>query len=207
MILPATWHAPWHAQLYWPFGWWVSFEAVQQDSDIRLEVGLAAVALLAAVGMVVLALRARRLRVPALVVLGAAIWVGAPHLRPVLVPAGPYTFYRSPTGFTAASIADGARLFPTHCAGCHGAAGRGDGPMAGGLPVPPADLTAPHLWMHSDGELFGWLTDGIPAPDGSPAMPGFAAALTPDQRWHLIDYIRAHNGGRICQPTVTPSVN
>ena len=61
--------------------------------------------------------------------------------------------------------------------------------------MPPADLTAAHLWMHSDGELFWWLGHGIEAPEGGLAMPGFAAILTEDDRWHLIDYIRAHNAG------------
>jgi mono/diheme cytochrome c family protein len=36
---------------------------------------------------------------------------------------------------------DGASLYRTYCASCHGAAGRGDGPMAEYLRVPPADLT------------------------------------------------------------------
>ncbi|MEI9984949.1 MAG: cytochrome c [Aliidongia sp.] len=90
----------------------------------------------------------------------------------------------------------GAGLYPTNCAACHGAEGRGDGPEATGLPVPPADLTADHLWGHTDGELFWWLSHGIDAPTGGGlAMPGFADRLSEDQRWALIDYIRAHNAG------------
>ena len=49
--------------------------------------------------------------------------------------------------------------------------------------------------MHSDGELFWWLSSGIVAPGGKLAMPGFAGALTEDQRWQLIDFIRARNVG------------
>lgn len=37
--------------------------------------------------------------------------------------------------------ARGAALFARHCAMCHGEAGRGDGPMAAGQMIPPADLT------------------------------------------------------------------
>jgi len=37
---------------------------------------------------------------------------------------------------------DGAFLFRAYCAACHGAAGRGDGVMAGQLRRPPPDLTA-----------------------------------------------------------------
>ena len=65
--------------------------------------------------------------------------------------------------------------------------------------MPPADLTAGHLWEHEDGELFWWLSHGIEAPEsgtsGGMAMPGFADRLSADERWDLIDYVRAHNAG------------
>jgi mono/diheme cytochrome c family protein len=41
----------------------------------------------------------------------------------------------------AAPVYDGAQLFRNHCATCHGATGRGDGPMSKVLRKPPADLT------------------------------------------------------------------
>ncbi len=41
----------------------------------------------------------------------------------------------------SASPPDGAALFRTHCASCHGSSGRGDGPVAEFLKIPPADLT------------------------------------------------------------------
>jgi mono/diheme cytochrome c family protein len=41
----------------------------------------------------------------------------------------------------AASSYDGGQLFRNHCAPCHGASGRGDGPVADVLRTPPADLT------------------------------------------------------------------
>jgi len=36
---------------------------------------------------------------------------------------------------------DGAGTFMAYCAQCHGIAGRGDGPAAKALKIPPADLT------------------------------------------------------------------
>ncbi|HEY8548792.1 MAG TPA: c-type cytochrome [Vicinamibacterales bacterium] len=36
---------------------------------------------------------------------------------------------------------DGKLLFRTYCASCHGTSGRGDGPVAEHLRLPPADLT------------------------------------------------------------------
>jgi mono/diheme cytochrome c family protein len=38
------------------------------------------------------------------------------------------------------AAAPGRSLYLTHCATCHGASGRGDGPMAQYLRVPPANL-------------------------------------------------------------------
>ena len=90
-----------------------------------------------------------------------------------------------------ATIARGAALFPVQCARCHGATGRGDGPDARALSVAPADLTAQHLWNHSDRELFGWLSRGIERPQGTVVMPGFADVLPESDRWALIDFLRA----------------
>jgi len=39
------------------------------------------------------------------------------------------------------SAPDGATLFRSHCASCHGVNGRGDGPMSGALRQRPSDLT------------------------------------------------------------------
>ena len=36
---------------------------------------------------------------------------------------------------------DGAAFFGQNCTSCHGAQGKGDGPLASGLPVAPTDLT------------------------------------------------------------------
>lgn len=45
----------------------------------------------------------------------------------------------------AASADQGAKLYATLCASCHGVSGRGDGPAAGALVPPPTDLTASTL--------------------------------------------------------------
>ncbi len=184
-----------HLQPLWPFAQRLSLDAVREDADFRFEVLQAACALAGAVVLLASALFARRLRWPAVALAGLIAWFAVPHLDLLLAEAHPTSFYLSPTGFAATAIMDGARLYPEHCAACHGAEGHGDGPAAADLPVPPADLTASHLWAHSDGELFWWLSHGIDAPNGGSAMPGFAATLSDDERWDLIDYIRAHNAG------------
>ena len=39
------------------------------------------------------------------------------------------------------SVASGAEMFKEYCAACHGPNGKGDGPAASALKIPPADLT------------------------------------------------------------------
>ena len=185
-----------HVQPLWPFPYRPSLDTIREDADIRLEVIEAVLALGGAAALLVLACLLPHLRWAGIALAVAIGGFALPHLDPLLVAAYPTSYWLSPTGFAASSIVDGARLFPDHCASCHGAGGRGDGPASKGL-VPAADLTADHLWMHSDGELFWWLSHGIDMPGGGTAMPGFAGVLSDDQRWNLIDYIRAHNAGTI----------
>ncbi len=185
-----------HEQPLWPFADRFTLDTIQEDPAFRTEVLGAVLALAgAAVLLVAAAVVRRRARWACVGAAAFVAWFAVPHLDLLFVPAYPTSFYRSPTGFAASAIAAGDALYPGHCASCHGAGGHGDGPAAKGLAVPPADLTAAHLWMHSDGELFWWLTHGIEAPAGGLAMPGFAAALSEDDRWDLIDFIRAHNAG------------
>ncbi len=183
-----------HEQPVWPFPYRFTLDTAGEDPDLLREVVLAGLALALAAALLGLAL-VRRLRWPALAGAAALAWFAVPHLDLLFVPAMAESFYRSPTGFAASGIVQGAALYPSHCGACHGADGRGDGPAAAALPVPPADLTAAHLWMHEDGELFGWLSHGIEGPEGGLVMPGFAAVLSDDERWDLIDAIRARNAG------------
>jgi high-affinity iron transporter len=75
--------------------------------------------------------------------------------------------------------------FATHCAVCHGAAGRGDGPAAKGLTPPPADLTdAARQGQLSVFGLYNTITLGIKGT----AMTGFPALGEP-QRWALAFHV------------------
>jgi putative copper resistance protein D len=52
---------------------------------------------------------------------------------------------------------------------------------------PPADLQASHTASHTAGDLFWWITAGIPAA----GMPGFGDRLSEDDRWDLVNFLRA----------------
>jgi copper resistance protein D len=127
----------------------------------------------------------RRFRWPALAI-GAAIFLLLGWHLPIS-EAYPTTYFASSTGFTAQSIARGERLFAANCSPCHGRDGRGDGPAGTALRVMPADLTADHVYDHSDGDQFWWITHGTPT-----GMPAFGDTIDAEGRWNLIDFIRAN---------------
>ncbi|HEX4111227.1 MAG TPA: CopD family protein, partial [Stellaceae bacterium] len=172
-----------HARPEWPFAWRPSLEAVVYGYQ-RRELFDGAMTVAAIVVLLIVALTWRRVRRAAL--LGAialpllAPLAPLPPLGLLFVPAGTASFYRSTTGFSAASIATGARLFAARCAACHGADGRGN--LALGSDPPP-DLTGPRVRTESDGDLFRSLDHGVPR------------ALSDEARWNLIDYLRAHGAG------------
>lgn len=94
----------------------------------------------------------------------------------------------NPIEATRESIALGNELYVENCVPCHGVSGKGDGPVGLSLNPPPADLTQhTEPGLHSDGQLWLWITNGYP---GSPIMPAFKDALTDEERWHLVNYIR-----------------
>jgi putative copper export protein/mono/diheme cytochrome c family protein len=184
-----------HTTPVWPFSWQFSLVTVDEDADFWWEVVISLAAIGVAAGLLVVALLWRRFRLLALALLVLAAVLRGPSLRLLTVEAYPTSFQVSPTGFSAAAIARGQALFVRDCVACHGPEGEGNGPAAGGLRIKPADLTMPHIWGHTDGEMFWWLTHGIDDPEGGLAMPGFAASLSAEDRWALIDYVRAHNAG------------
>jgi mono/diheme cytochrome c family protein len=63
--------------------------------------------------------------------------------------------------------------------------------LAATLNPRPADLRV-HASQHTEGQLWLWISDGIP---GS-AMPAFRASLSEEDRWHLVNYLRARFGGQ-----------
>jgi mono/diheme cytochrome c family protein len=183
-----------HLQPDWPFAWRPSLNALA-DPGLRREVLLALGALAGAALLLVFGIAIRRVRWLSVAAAGVIAAFAVPHLGLLLVPAFPTSFYTSLTDFDSYGIAQGARLFSRNCVSCHGADGRGDGPLAHSLDIPPADLTAEHLWAHTDGEMFWYLTHGMDSPRGGLSMLGFGGVLGSESRWLLIDYLRAHNVG------------
>jgi putative copper resistance protein D len=181
-----------HASPYWPFSTRLSYDAVADlpGLRVRLFIGgqLAVLGLLAVViGILVAGRRALVVGAGALTVL-VGCWVALP---PLAVDAYPTTYLRPTVPYHVASITRGMALYATHCAVCHGTGGKGDGPGGAGLPRPPADLTAPHTGQHTAGDLFWWISHGI----ARSGMPPFGGSVSEDERWDLINYLRALAAG------------
>ena len=89
---------------------------------------------------------------------------------------------------TADSIGAGRAIYFRECASCHGDAGRGDGPAASGLSIPPSDFRI-HIPFHSDRFFFLVMSNGF----GS-AMPGFADRMSEEDRWNVLNYLQSRYG-------------
>jgi mono/diheme cytochrome c family protein len=181
-----------HEQPDWPFPLRPSL-AILADADLRAEIAHALLALAGAAALLAAATFHRALRIAAPLAAIALAWFALPSLKLLLVPTEPTYYWQSSSTGDAAAVARGRDAFLVHCTACHGAEGKGDGRLATLLPIPPADLTAPHLWDHSDGELFWWISHGMAAPDGQIVMPGVSAQLDERTRWELIDYLHSNN--------------
>lgn len=177
-----------HVEPWWPLPWRFSTEALQLPGVPR-ELLACALGVSAGVIMIASAAWLRRLRLAGpLLGITVLVWCLRTPVQILSAEAFPTSFWHSPTNYGVASIARGAQAFATNCATCHGAQGHGDGSLAKGLRVRPADLTAEHVYDHSDGDLFWWISHGI----ADSPMPGFAATLDETTRWNLIDFVHAN---------------
>ncbi len=87
----------------------------------------------------------------------------------------------------AESIAAGQAIYQVKCVPCHGPTGKGDGPIGLTLNPRPADLTLHAVpGVHTDGQLFDWITNGFP----NSVMPAWRSTLSDDDRWNLVNFIR-----------------
>jgi putative copper resistance protein D len=179
--------------LYWPLPFRLSYVATWGQNPSMFSPiwwwGIAAVVLAIIAALIWWTPRTRPYRLYAT----PAISVAALISLAVSLATEAYTdTYNDPTqDYTAESVARGLAHFKENCTGCHGAQGEGNGPLAKdlknlkGLPVQPADLTAPHVGTHTIGDIFHWLTHG----GQSGVMPGFSEQLDVDDRWDVINFL------------------
>ncbi len=192
-----------HDEIDWPFPFRFSIDANWNTKWIPAALACLAVAT-AGLGFSTLRLLRRR-RFSAAVGLGLLLFAGGTiaGLAAISVDAYPDTYRKPSVPYQTISVAAGEALFQLHCTSCHGGSGHGNGPAASTLSIPPANLTEPHTSLHTAGDIFWWLTHGKPPG----IMPGFANALTEDDRWDLINFLRTLASGyqaRILDERVAP---
>jgi mono/diheme cytochrome c family protein len=91
-----------------------------------------------------------------------------------------------PIEASEASVAEGASLYATNCAVCHGENGAGDGPTAETLDPKPAKLHEDHVQILTDGALFYIISHGRP----ETSMPAWENQLSEEERWHVVNLLR-----------------
>jgi copper transport protein len=92
----------------------------------------------------------------------------------------------NPIAATNDSIVRGHELYLANCAACHGISGTGDGLTAAGMLPGPGDL-ASEVPGRTDGELAYLIASGTVAT----RMPAFSITLSENDRWDLVNYLRA----------------
>lgn len=194
-----------HDQAFWVLPFRISLESAWDAWPDALYGGLCALVVLLTAVAVIWRRRKQKPLSPSQSFI--AIFVGASGIAGSLywlsVPAFPDTYLRSDVPYLAASVVQGQQLFEEHCVVCHGAGGLGDGVEAAALPVPPADLSEPHTALHTAGDMYWWFTQGIP----KSGMPAFGGQLSEQDRWDLVNFLRAFSRGfeaRVLRDTIVP---
>jgi mono/diheme cytochrome c family protein len=93
----------------------------------------------------------------------------------------------NPVRSTPESVAAGRELYGVFCAPCHGPEARGGatGPVATRF-IPPPDLTNAELQrQRTDGYWHHYILAG------GAVMPGYAEALSSEEAWHLVNFLRS----------------
>ncbi len=99
-------------------------------------------------------------------------------------------------------LANGAELYQTYCAACHGANLEGQPNWRtpdenGVLPAPPHDVTG-HTWHHDDQLLFDYVRLGGDVTLTNRGVSGFQSGMpaigddvSDDEIWNILAYIRS----------------
>ena len=109
-----------------------------------------------------------------------APWISAFPLLSVLVAASAVAAVPAKP-----DLAKGQTIASQLCAACHGATGRGDGPLARTLTSPPVDLTR-HVEYHPESQILLWIKNGMRATP----MPAFAGRYSDEEIWEIVNYLR-----------------
>lgn len=117
----------------------------------------------------------------------------AMHSAPI--PAE-YKGMSNPVPADEASVERGQQQYTLLCASCHGDGGMGDGPAAAALNPAPAAI-AHTSQMMGDDYLFWRISEGGAFDPFNSSMIAWKASISEEQRWDLINYVRALGKGQV----------
>jgi mono/diheme cytochrome c family protein len=105
-----------------------------------------------------------------------------------------YSELRNPISANDESLERGRNIYTEYCATCHGDYGNGDGP--GGVSLDPVPAAIAHTsQMMSDAYLFWRITEG--GTSFETGMIPYRDILSENERWDVINYVRALGNGQI----------
>ena len=91
----------------------------------------------------------------------------------------------NPVAGSGADLAKGKELFGIFCVPCHGASGKGDGPVGKKYRPMPANIgPTGHLPHLTDGMIYAVITNGVEG------MPAFGTDIPPKDRWLIVAWVR-----------------
>jgi mono/diheme cytochrome c family protein len=95
-----------------------------------------------------------------------------------------YQGRRNPVPADVQSLTRGGALYAVYCTPCHGAGGKGDGPVTPRF-IPAPDLTSPPVQAKPDGHFAYYIGYG------GAVMPAYGEALSVSERWDITNYVRS----------------
>lgn len=120
--------------------------------------------------------------------------VSITHDEPIAAPNTPMELLNArlnasklsnPVAASKKSIEQGQWLYQINCLICHGKQGKGDGPVGKKMLPKPLDLGLDYVQQQADGQIFLTITHG------SVIMPFYRDALSPTERWHLVNFVKS----------------
>jgi len=92
---------------------------------------------------------------------------------------------KSPVKITEAGLKRGQERYNIYCAVCHSRVGDGQGIMLKKGYVPPPTFHSDLIRSYPDGQIFGVISNGIRN------MPAYAPQIPVEDRWLIVNYLRA----------------
>ena len=110
----------------------------------------------------------------------------APPAAKPPAPAAP-----APAAAKGGDAQQGATIYATYCASCHGPKGEGDGPLAASLdPKPAKHSDAAYMSTLSDEQMFRVIKEGGAAAGLSPLMAPWGGTLSDAQIRDVVAFVR-----------------